>query len=80
MPRKSLALFLAITGLITTLTACGGGQEANEGGGDETPSGQTASPAKGVQDKTRGTSEPRERDVDDEKDREGGEGGEGGEG
>jgi hypothetical protein len=77
MPRKSLALFLATTGLITTLTACGGGQEANEGGGDETPSGQMTSPANGDQDKTRGTSETRKEDGEGGEGDEGGEGGEG---
>jgi len=82
MPRKSLALFHAITGLITSLTACGGGREANEGGGDDrTPSEQPSSPAGTLQNKTTEHDDAKDeggqkRDQGDE----GGEGGEGGEG
>jgi hypothetical protein len=78
MSRRSLALFLATTGLITSLTACGGGQEANEKGGDDTPSGQTTSPSSGSDDD--GDKHDKRDGAKDHKDDEGGEGGEGGEG
>lgn len=76
MPRKSIALFLATTGLITTLAGCGPSKEADEQGGDamkSTPAGQSAQPS---QDKEHKDSS---HDNGDKKD-EGGEGGEGGEG
>ena len=85
MPRKSLALFLATTGLITSLAACGGGQDAKESGDDDSKAGQTASPANGPKTNV---DEGDHRDKGDKHDNgekgnkrdEGGEGGEGGEG
>jgi hypothetical protein len=78
MSRRSVALFLATTGLITSLTACGGGQEAHEKGGDGDPSGQTAAPMKGSDDHS--DKDEKGDDAKDNKGDEGGEGGEGGEG
>lgn len=94
MPRKSLALFLATTGLITSLGGCGGGQDANEQGGDDRKSGQTVSPAtspRGMEDdgdnhddrgKDGQPDKGGKQNKSDEGDQEneGGEGGEGGEG
>ena len=84
MSRKSIALFLATTGLITSLAGCGGGQEANENGGD-TPSGQMDSPAAKSKDQVNdndddGDKSRKHQGDQDHKDDEGGEGGEGGEG
>jgi hypothetical protein len=64
---------------------CGGGQDANESGGDDSKAGQTASPANGPKTKD---DEGDHRDKGDKHDNgekgdkrdEGGEGGEGGEG
>lgn len=88
MPRKSLALFLATTGLITSLAACGGGQDAKESGGDDSKAGQTASPANGPKNKDDDGDHSDKGDKHDngekgdkrDKRDEGGEGGEGGEG
>lgn len=73
MPRKSIALFLATTGLISSLTGCSPGREAGEQGGETMkapPSGQSAQPT--PNDKDKGS-----KDVKGSKEREGGEGGEG---
>jgi hypothetical protein len=78
MSRRSLALFLATTGLLTSLSACGGEQDAHEKGGDSTPSGQTASPSRGSDDE--GDKHDNRDGGKDHKGDEGGEGGEGGEG
>lgn len=81
MSRRSLALFLATTGLITSLSACGGSQEADEKGGDDAPSGQIAPPKGGSTDKNDDDEKHDKREgKNDHKDDEGGEGGEGGEG
>jgi hypothetical protein len=85
MPRKSLALFLATTGLITSLAACGGGQDAKESGGDDSKAGQTASPANGPKNKDddgdhSDTGDKHDNGKKGDKRDEGGEGGEGGEG
>lgn len=90
MPRKSLALFLATTGLLTSLAGCGPGKEADEQGGDgarTAPSGQPAPSSSG----SAGEEEGGEGEASDNGDKtrkghqergddEGGEGGEGGEG
>ncbi|MFN9057197.1 MAG: hypothetical protein ACK5W5_09490 [Cyanobacteriota bacterium] len=67
MPRKSIALCLATTGLVTSLAGCNPGREEGEQGGDamkSAPAGQSVQPSKD----------------NGEKEREEGEGGEGGEG
>ena len=82
MPRKSLALFLAATGLITSLAGCGAGQDANEKGGDDDRSGQPATAPTGQPDngeKRDEGGEGKQGDNDDKRDK-GEEGGEGGEG
>jgi hypothetical protein len=78
MPRKSLAIFLATTGLITTLAGCGG-REAGERGGDDDRPDQSAPMLNGSPNKDR---EPGQGDNSNkgENGEEGGEGGEGGEG
>jgi hypothetical protein len=81
MSRKSIALFLAATGLITSLAGCGAGQDANENGGDDNKSGQPVQSTDG--DRKNGDSGDNRDDGGEggegnRKD-EGGEGGEGGE-
>ncbi|MFN9661027.1 MAG: hypothetical protein ACK6BC_11755 [Cyanobacteriota bacterium] len=82
MSRKSLALFLATTGLITSLAGCGGGQDANEKGGDDNKSGQTTSPENRAREKGDDDEQKDEGGEGEQNDQhdEGGEGGEGGEG
>jgi hypothetical protein len=73
MPRKSVALFLATTGLLSALAGCSPSQEADEKGGDamkSAPAGQSAQPQNHTEDK----------DAKEGNSEEGGEGGEGGEG
>ena len=88
MSRKSIALFLASTGLITSLAGCGAGQDANENGGDDNKAGQPVQSPDGQRkngdqgdngDDGGEGGEGGEGDKGDKKD-EGGEGGEGGEG
>ena len=76
MPRKSIALFLATTSLISTLAGCSPGKEADEKGGEGMPSpsaGQSAQPTQDNGDKN-------SKEHKGDKGAEGGEGGEGGEG
>ena len=73
MPRKSIALFLATTGLISSLAGCSPGKEADEKGGDGMPSPAAGQSAQPTQDKG-------EKGSTHDKGDEGGEGGEGGEG
>jgi transcription termination factor Rho len=91
MSRKSIALFLATTGLITSLAGCGAGQDANENGGDDNKAGQPVQSTDGQRkngdeggkrDEGGEGGEGEKRDKRDQGDRkdEGGEGGEGGEG
>lgn len=77
MPRKSIALFLATTGLISSLAGCSASRDAGEQGGETmkpAPSGQSAQPT-GAPSQEKGGKEHK-----GSKEREGGEGGEGGEG
>jgi hypothetical protein len=85
MPRKSIALFLATTGLISSLAGCSPGKEADEKGGDGMPSpaaGQSAQPTQDNGDKH--SEDDKEgkgsKGENGDKGDEGGEGGEGGEG
>jgi hypothetical protein len=75
MPRKSLALFLATTGLIATLGGCGAGQEGGEKGEDTMKSAPAGQPAPAPN----GSKDDDSMEDGSQKD-EGGEGGEGGEG
>jgi hypothetical protein len=88
MSRKTVALFLAATGLITSLAGCGAGQDANERGGDEDKTGQPFPSSErnrdngGAGDKRDEGGEGGEGEDSDKRDQrdKGDEGGEGGEG
>ena len=87
MSRKSVALFLATTGLMTSLAGCGVGQDAKERG-DEGGKPSQSAPAlnrqgdngeEGQKEEDKQDDTNHKQDKGDKRD-EGGEGGEGGEG